>query len=50
MIQAFLILVVVVMMIIVANIKIVPQANSYVVERLGAYHASWDLVEEQQKS
>ena len=43
MIQAFLILVVVVMLIIVANIKIVPQANSYVVERLGAYHASWDV-------
>ena len=43
MLQAFLILVVVVMLIIVANIKIVPQANSYVVERLGAYHASWDV-------
>ena len=43
MIQAFLILEVVVMLIIVANIKIVPQANSYVVERLGAYHASWDV-------
>lgn len=43
MLTAFLILVVVVMLIIVANIKIVPQANSYVVERLGAYHASWDV-------
>ena len=43
MIGAFLFLVVVVMLIIVANIKIVPQANSYVVERLGAYHASWDV-------
>lgn len=27
--------------IIVSNIKIVPQANSYVVERLGAYHSTW---------
>lgn len=43
MLQALLVLVVVVMLIIVANIKIVPQANSYVVERLGAYHASWDV-------
>ena len=27
--------------IIVANIKIVPQAHAFVVERLGAFHASW---------
>lgn len=27
--------------IVVSNIKIVPQANSYVVERLGAYHSTW---------
>ncbi len=26
---------------IIANIKIVPQAKSYVIERLGAYHATW---------
>ena len=26
---------------IIANIKIVPQAHSFVVERLGAFHASW---------
>ncbi len=43
MLTAFLLLIVVIMLIIVANIKIVPQANSYVVERLGAYHASWDV-------
>ena len=27
---------------IVANIKIVPQARAYVVERLGTYHATWN--------
>lgn len=27
---------------IVRNIKIVPQAHAYVVERLGAYHSTWD--------
>lgn len=27
--------------VIIGNIKIVPQANAFVVERLGAFHASW---------
>ncbi len=27
---------------IVRNIKIVPQAHAYVIERLGAYHATWE--------
>ena len=27
----------------IANIKIVPQAHSYVIERLGAYSASWGV-------
>jgi regulator of protease activity HflC (stomatin/prohibitin superfamily) len=35
------VLVVFVLAVIVANIKIVPQAHAYVVERLGAFHASW---------
>ena len=35
--------VVVVLIIVVANIKIVPQANAYIVERLGAYHATWNV-------
>ena len=26
---------------IISNVKIVPQANAYVVERLGAYHSTW---------
>ena len=30
-----------VLIIIVRNIKIVPQAHAFVVERLGAYHATW---------
>ena len=25
----------------VSNIRIVPQARAYVVERLGAYHGTW---------
>ena len=36
------ILVFVVVVILVANIKIVPQAKAYVVERLGAYRTTWD--------
>ncbi len=34
-------LVLFILIVIIANIKIVPQAHSYVVERLGAFHASW---------
>ena len=33
-------LVVLFLIILIANIKIVPQANAYVVERLGAYSAT----------
>lgn len=29
------------LLVIVRNIKIVPQANAYVIERLGAYYATW---------
>ena len=32
---------IIVIIIIVPNIKIVPQAKSYVIERLGSYHATW---------
>lgn len=35
------ILVFLILLIIVTNIKIVPQANAYVVERLGAYFTTW---------
>lgn len=34
-------LIVIVILIVISNIKIVPQANAYVIERLGAYHATW---------
>ena len=37
------ILIVFLLAIIVANIKIVPQAHAFVVERLGAFHASWGI-------
>ncbi len=43
MLEGILFFIVIVMILIIANIKIVPQANSYVIERLGAYHASWDV-------
>ena len=36
------ILLLVVLIIVVINIKIVPQAKTYVIERLGAYRATWD--------
>ena len=42
-ILGFLIAVVVVLLLVViGNIKIVPQAQAFVVERLGAYHATWE--------
>ena len=34
-------IVLILILFIVRNIKIVPQANAFVVERLGAYHATW---------
>ena len=35
-------LIVLIIIAIVRNIKIVPQAHAYVIERLGAYYATWD--------
>lgn len=40
---AIIILVIIIVIIIVSCIKIVPQANAYVVERLGAYQGTWDV-------
>ena len=37
-----LILAVIVAIIVIVNIKIVPQSKAYVIERLGAYHCTWD--------
>lgn len=39
----FIILAVIALIVIVKNVHIVPQAHSYVVERLGAYSASWGV-------
>lgn len=36
------IVVAVVLVILIANINIVPQARAYVVERLGTYHSTWN--------
>lgn len=36
------IIIFIVLIIIISNIKIVPQAHAYVMERLGAYHATWE--------
>lgn len=38
-----LFLVLVIILIIILNVRIVPQANAFVVERLGAYHATWQV-------
>lgn len=37
-----LIILVAILIVIVRNIKIVPQAHAYVIERLGAFYATWD--------
>ncbi|MBQ3077727.1 MAG: paraslipin [Clostridia bacterium] len=37
------ILVVIVVLILISTVQIVPQARAYVVERLGAYQATWDV-------
>lgn len=39
----FLVIVFFVLILIVRNIKVVPQANAYVVERLGAYQTTWSV-------
>ena len=39
----FLILFLIVIALIISNIKIVRQAEAFVVERLGAFHATWDV-------
>ena len=35
-------LIIIVLVVVISNIKIVPQANAYIVERLGAYYQTWD--------
>ena len=36
------IIVFIVLLVVISNIKIVPQAPAYVIDRLGAYYATWD--------
>ena len=38
-----LVFIVIILAIIIGNIKIVPQASAYVVERLGVFHSVWDV-------
>lgn len=40
---AIILLIVIAIFLVVTNIRIVPQARAYVVERLGAYHATWQV-------
>lgn len=40
--SVFLILLIIVLIIILPNIKIVPQAKRYVIERLGSYYTTWE--------
>lgn len=39
----FIILLFFVVLLLVTNVRIVPQASSFVVERLGAYHSTWEV-------
>lgn len=38
-----LIIITLLILLVVTNIRIVPQARAYVLERLGAYHGTWDV-------
>lgn len=37
------ILAIIILVLIISNIKIVPQAHSYIIERLGGYYATWSV-------
>ena len=39
--MALIYLIIILVILIIANIKIVPQSKTYVIERLGSYHATW---------
>lgn len=41
--MGFFILLIIVIILVIANIKIVPQAHTYIVERLGAYKETWSV-------
>ena len=41
--EVLFILILVVLVVIIANIKVVPQAHAYIVERLGGYNGTWGV-------
>jgi len=41
--ELFFTLLFIALIVVICNIKIVPQANAYIIERLGAYHATWGV-------
>ncbi len=43
MIIAVIIVIVIIVIIIASCVKIVPQANAFVMERLGAYQGTWEV-------
>ena len=38
-----LVLIILIIALVIANIRIIPQAHAAIVERLGAYYATWDV-------
>ena len=40
--SVFLVILILVIILIIPNVKIVPQSKCYIIERLGSYHATWD--------
>jgi len=41
--EIFFGLIIVVLIVLISNIKIVPQAHAYIIERLGGYYATWSV-------
>lgn len=39
----FFVLIIVILIVLISNIKIVPQAHAYIIERLGGYYATWSV-------
>ena len=37
------IILLILLIVIVSNVKVVPQAHAYVIERLGTYHVTWSI-------
>ena len=40
---AIVVIILIILFLVIGNIKIVPQANTYIVERLGGYYATWGV-------